>query len=106
MITEEKTQEFLKAIQKTGLNYDESRIYYTLIQHGKNGTYVKDLNEHLDIERTTIYSILKRLIVKGCVLESDRSNAPKKARMFIAFEPTKFFNKILIKKKKELEEGG
>ncbi len=104
MLSDKKAKEFIEAIQKTDLSYDEARIYFTLIQHGKKGTYVKDLVEHLDIERTTTYSILKRLISKGCVIESEQTNAPKKAKTFVAVEPTKYFNLVLINKKRELEE--
>ncbi len=98
------TEEFTRALQITGLTYEEALIYFTLIKHGKEGTYVRDLDYHLSIERTTIYSILNRLIEKECVKVTKKSEAPKKAKTFVATNPTVFIDKILREKKQKVKE--
>ena len=98
------TEEFVKGLQKTGLTYEEALVYFTLIRHGKKGTYVRDLDYHLPIERTTIYSIINRLIEKGCVKIAEKTDAPKKAKIFVATSPTVFIDKILREKKKEVKD--
>lgn len=97
-------QKLIDNLKKTGLSQEESRIYLTLIQHGKKGTYVKDLTRHTSIERTTIYSLLKRLIEKRCVIEAEQSNAPKNAKIFIALSPINFIKKVLEEKERQLKE--
>jgi len=98
------TNEFVKALQLTGLTSEEALIYFTLIQHGKKGTYVRDLIYHVPIKRTTIYSILNRIMEKECIRISEKSEAPKKAKIFVATSPTIFIDKILREKKKEVKE--
>jgi len=98
------TEEFIKALQLTGLTPEEALIYFTLIQHGKKGTYARDLDYHLPIERTTIYSILNRLIEKECVRVAKKSEAPKKAKIFVATSPTVFIDNILREKKQKVKE--
>ena len=56
-MSKKSNQEFIKALQKLGLSYNEAMVYYYLVQHGKRGTFVKDLKNHTKLERTTIYSI-------------------------------------------------
>ena len=69
----------IDALQKMDLNYEEAQIYFTLLKYGKSGTIVRKLREELSyIERTTIYSILRRLIEKGCVHEEKSSNESKR----------------------------
>ena len=100
-----KENAFINSLQKMALNYEEALIYFNLIKHGQTGTIVRKLNEVLfSIERTTIYSILRRLIEKGCVKEGYPSEDHKKIKTFIAIEPIKYFNKIFLKKKRDLEE--
>jgi Fe2+ or Zn2+ uptake regulation protein len=91
----------IESLQKMDLSYEEAQIYFTLLKYGKSGTVVRKIREELpDIERTTIYSILKRLNEKGCV----ESNDSKKIKTFIAIDPSEYFNKIFLLKKKEFEE--
>ena len=95
-------EEFISALQKFGLSFNEAIVYYYLIQHGKKGTFVKDLKSHTKLERTTIYSILNRLLETGCVVEGRNSDAPKQAKVFVATSPEIYTEKILQYKQKEL----
>ena len=97
-----KTEDYIQALQETGLTREESQIYFTLIQHGKKGTYIKDLTEHLPIKRTTIYSILNRLIDNGCVNLNRELDGPKGAKIFSDISTELYIDKKKKKKKMEL----
>ncbi len=101
-MTVNKTKKFIQALEKVGLTHEEALIYYTLIQHGKKGTYIKDLTEHIPIKRTTIYSIINRLHEKGSVRENTEYEGPKGAKMYVAISPDLFISRIINKKKSEL----
>lgn len=103
-ITSEKTEFFIQNLQRTGLDREEALIYFTLIQHGKKGTYIKDLSDHLPIKRTTLYSILDRLNKRGCVRRNLEYSGPKGARIFAAISPELYIERIIKKKKIELQE--
>ncbi|MBD3253761.1 MAG: hypothetical protein GF383_01645 [Candidatus Lokiarchaeota archaeon] len=90
-------------LQKADLSSNEAKVYYSLIQHGKKGTIVDEIRKNTNIVRTTIYSVLKRLLEMGLVFEKSDSTGPKGAKMFTAKDPELFFNEIIRKKKKELE---
>jgi predicted transcriptional regulator len=96
-----KENSFINSLQKMDLNLEEAQIYFTLLKYGQTGAIVRKLREELpDIERTTIYSILKRLTEKDCV-ESKQS---EKLKTYFAIDPTQYFNKIFLKKKQEFNE--
>ncbi len=97
------TEEYIQGLQKTGLTREEALIYITLIQHGKKGTYIKDLTDHLPIKRTTIYSILNRLHDRGCVRKNSEYEGPKGAKIYAAISPELYMSRIINKKKKEFE---
>ena len=100
----ELEESLIDALQRMDLDSNEAQIYYTLIKYGKRGTIVRKLREELPfIERTTLYSILKRLIEKECVKENLLDEEGKNLKTFIATDPKEYFNKIFIKKKKELD---
>ncbi|MFW9899047.1 MAG: helix-turn-helix domain-containing protein [Candidatus Thorarchaeota archaeon] len=100
----ELEKSLIDSLQKMDLNYEEAQIYYNLLKHGKKGTIVRKLREELPfIERTTLYSILKRLIEKKCVKEGPQSGDSKKLKIFTATDPTEYFNRIFMRKKKEFE---
>jgi len=95
----------IDSLQKMDLNYEEAQIYYTLLKYGKKGTIVRKLREELPfIERTTLYSIMKRLIEKKCVKEGTPPEDSKKLKIFIATDPTEYFNRIFNRRKKEFED--
>ncbi len=102
-MTDNKTEEYIQGLQKTGLKHEEALIYFNLIQHGKKGTYIKDLTDHLPIKRTTIYSILNRLHDRGYVRENLEYEGPKGAKMYAAISPELYMSRIINKKKSELE---
>ena len=60
-----KEKELIEVLQNTGLNYKEALIYFTLMKLGPKGCMVRDLTHVLPIKRTTIYSILRKLIKHG-----------------------------------------
>ena len=103
LMKEDRKEIYVQGLQKTGLTREEALIYYTLIQHGKKGTYIKDLTNHLTIKRTTLYSILNRLNEKGYVRENPEYEGPKGAKMYAAISPEVYIRRILNKKKQELE---
>ncbi len=98
-----KTEDFILGLEKTGLSHEEAIVYFTLINHGKKGTYIKDLTDHISIKRTTIYSIMNRLHEKGYVRENPDYDGPKGAKMYAAISPELFINRIINLKKSELE---
>ncbi|MFX1566836.1 MAG: helix-turn-helix domain-containing protein [Promethearchaeota archaeon] len=102
-MTAKKTEDFIKALEIAGLTHDEALLYFALIQHGKKGTYIKDLTDHIDIKRTTIYSIVNRLHEKGYVRENPNYEGPKGAKMYAAISPELFINRIVNNKRIELE---
>ncbi|MFX0070675.1 MAG: helix-turn-helix domain-containing protein [Candidatus Hermodarchaeota archaeon] len=99
-----KEKGYIEILKKTGLNEKEALIYLTLLKSGPKGNIVKDLNHFLTIERTTIYSVLRKLIELGYVKEAEASKSSNKATTFIAIEPSKFFEKLIVEKQKELNE--
>jgi len=103
-MSRESNEEFIDGLQKLGLSSNEAIVYYYLIQHGKKGTFVKDLKSHAKLERTTIYSILNRLLEMGCVIEAKNTDAPKQAKMFVATSPELYMEKILHEKRNELKQ--
>jgi len=98
-----KIEEYLQGLKQAGLTHEEALIYLTLIKHGKKGTYIKDITEHIAIKRTTIYSIINRLHEKGYVRENLEREGPKGAKMYAAISPELFINRIINKKKSEIE---
>lgn len=97
-----KEKELIEILQSTGLNYKEGLIYLTLMKSGQKGCMVRDLTHVLSIERTTIYSILRKLIKHGHVKEGGQSETTKKATIFIAIEPESYFSNLILKKVNEL----
>ena len=102
-MTSDTTEEYIGGLQKIGLTREEALIYITLIQHGKKGTYIKDLTDHLPIKRTTIYSILNRLHDRKCVRENSEYEGPKGAKIYTAISPESYMSRIINKKKIELK---
>ncbi|MFW9934558.1 MAG: helix-turn-helix domain-containing protein, partial [Candidatus Thorarchaeota archaeon] len=97
-------EELLETIEQFGFTREEALIYFALIKHGKNGAIVKDLVQETSVGRTTIYAILDRLIKTGAVIKRGPSNTAKKAELFAASEPARFFSDIIAEKKKKLSE--
>ena len=102
-MTSDTNEEYIEGLQKIGLTREEALIYITLIQHGKKGTYIKDLTDHLPIKRTTIYSILNRLHDRKCVRENSEYDGPKGAKIYAAISPESYMSRIINKKKIELK---
>ncbi|MHA1104246.1 MAG: helix-turn-helix domain-containing protein [Promethearchaeota archaeon] len=96
-MTDEKSENiFVDNLQKLDLDQDEALIYFTLLKNGKSGTIARKLNEELfSIERTRIYSILRKLIEKGCVKKGPPSEDARKPKKFIAVDPRHYFELMM-----------
>ncbi len=95
--------EVFNCLKEVGLNQDEALVYYTLMKNGVNGATVRILNLALpNIERTTLYPILQRLINKNFVKEEKSSKTPKKAKNFVAISPTNLYSMILKAREQDL----
>ncbi len=105
-MTDEKSENiFVENLQKLDLDQDEALVYFTLLKKGKSGTIARKLNEELfSIERTRIYSILRKLIEKGCVKKGPPSEDARKPKKFIAVEPRHYFKLIMEKIQSKLDE--
>lgn len=105
-MTDEKSENiFVENLQKLDLDQDEALVYFTLLKMGKSGTIARKLNEELfSIERTRIYSILRKLIEKGCVKKGPPSEDARKPKKFIAVEPRHYFELIMEKIQSKLDE--
>ncbi len=97
-------QVLLENIEQLGFTSEEALIYFALVKHGKNGAIVKQLVQETSLGRTTIYAILNRLIEKNAVIIGGPSNTAKKATLFVAGEPTRFFSGIIEQKRRDLDE--
>ncbi len=93
----------LNILQDSGLSREESLIFQTLIKYGQKGATVRDLTGELPLIRTTIYSILRRLVEKEQVIERKNSETSNRAKLFSCIEPSKFYNQVLSKKSEELK---
>jgi predicted transcriptional regulator len=105
MIDEKPENFFIDNLQKLDLDEDEAIIYFALLKSGRSGTIARKLNENIfSIERTRIYSILKKLIEKGCVEKGPSSEDARKPKKFIAVEPKQYFELIMEKIQSKLDE--
>lgn len=86
-----------------GLNPKESEVFFTLLKSGKKGNIVKELTHTLQIERTTLYSILKKLIKLGFIYEGGKAEKSKNATIFIAIHPKNLFRTLVSQKERELK---
>ncbi len=102
MLGKNTEKDLIKVLQKTGLNHSEALIYFSLLKTGSKGAMVRDLVRLISIDRTTIYSILRKLIKLGHVKEGGQSTTSKKASIFIAEEPEAYFSNLILAKQNEL----
>ena len=75
---------------------DESRLYIAMLSSG--GITAGDLAKQTGLPRPSIYTILKRLIIKGLVVESRKDNK----KIFVPIHPDKIID-IFETRKKDLE---
>ncbi|MFW9902250.1 MAG: helix-turn-helix domain-containing protein [Candidatus Thorarchaeota archaeon] len=100
-----KEVKFIRVLEKSGLNYNEALVYFSLIKLGQKGATVYELDHHFTpfLKRTTIYSILRKLIELGSVREGEQKQGSRKVTLFIANKPEEYYDKIILKKQKELD---
>ena len=83
---------------KFGLSIEEAKVYLALLNKGKKGAKVGELDEDLSIKRTTIYRIIDRLISKDWIVKLPLM--PKSAQIFVA----RSLNDILYERIQQKEE--
>ncbi|MFW9988434.1 MAG: helix-turn-helix domain-containing protein [Candidatus Odinarchaeota archaeon] len=95
---------FITVLNELGLNENEALIYFTLLKEGNKGATVNELMHNLDdiFNRTTVYSIINKLIRLGCVKDAGPSKGSRKATKFKAIKASKFFSKLISNKQQEL----
>ena len=86
---------------KFGLSIEEAKVYLALLERGKDGAKVGELDEDLSIKRTTIYRIIDRLISKGWIFKLPL--VPKNAQEFIARPLNDIFDERIQEKEEELK---
>jgi len=96
-------ENIIKTLQSAGLNNEESLVYKTLLKYSHRGATVRQIKAVLPIERTTIYSILGRLLKKGFIFEKQTFKTSKMAKLFVCLEPLKLYNQLLSKKKEDFD---
>jgi len=96
-------ENIIKTLQSAGLNHEESLVYKTLLKYSHRGATVRQIKSVLPIERTTIYSILGRLLKKGFIFEKQTFKTTKMAKLFVCLEPLKLYNQLLSKKKEDFD---
>jgi sugar-specific transcriptional regulator TrmB len=77
---------------------DESKLYIAMLSSG--GVTAGDLAKQTGLPRPSIYTTLKRLIIKGLVVESRKNNK----KVFVPIHPDQITN-LFETKKKEIEQS-
>ncbi len=85
---------------KFGLSIEEAKVYLSLLEKGKEGAKVGQLNEELDIKRTTIYRIIDRLISKEWIVKPFE---PGSVQIFIARPINDIFDERIQQREEELK---
>jgi DNA-binding MarR family transcriptional regulator len=96
-----RKENFIRALQKARLAYDEAILYFALIQYGKRGAYASELGSDLNLFRTTVHSKMTRMVAKGYAWVKQDPLAPWSAKRFVATSPTELFQKTLQEMKQE-----
>jgi predicted transcriptional regulator len=86
---------------KFGLSIEEAKVYLALLTKGKEGDKVGNLNEELDIKRTTIYRIIDRLIDKEWIIKLPAMT--KGAQIYIARPLNSLLDERIQEKEEELK---
>src|SRR3989344_1825590 len=87
----------IEKLQRLGLNFSEAKIYLVLLELGKS--QVGEISKKTQINRTTTYDSLERLIEKGIVIFVIEANK----KVFSPVSP-KIFLEDIKEKKKAIEE--
>jgi len=88
--------QYLKSLEKLGLNQKEQEVYFALLQLEKASA--NDVARKSKVKRPTTYDILYRLQSEGFIVEITENNK----RYFVANAPEKL-TQVLDEKKRELE---
>lgn len=85
MATQEVISHFLQA---QGLNKKDIEVYLDLHKHGQS--FASTVSTRTGIDRTTVYSVLKRLLKSGTVVQTKMNTF----RAYVAVSPEIFMDKI------------
>jgi DNA-binding MarR family transcriptional regulator len=94
-MSETRKENFIRALQKARLAYDEAMLYFALIQYGHRGAYASELGNDLNLPRTTVHSKMTRMVAKGYAWVKQDPLAPWSAKRFVATGPTELFKNAL-----------
>jgi len=86
---------------KFGLSIEEAKVYLALLDRGREGTKVGELDEDLSIKRTTIYRIIDRLISKEWIIKLPL--LPKGVQHFVARPLTSILDERIQQQEEELK---
>ena len=89
-------EELKVALEKYGLSHNESKVYITLLQLGS--AMAGKIAKEVQMDRTSCYDALKKLIKKGLVSYVVEANR----KLFKAVEPKRLFE-ILEEKKEDID---
>jgi len=94
--------DFIQDIQLFGLNFEEAKVYLMLLEKGEVGDVVGRLKERfLEVNRTTLYGILERLIEKNWIMGIKITKKPKRIK-YVANPPFEVLNRIIDKQENYL----
>lgn len=98
-------KKFINVLEELGFNENEALIYFTLLKEGNRGATVNELTHevHDVFNRTTIYSIINKLIRLGCVEDTGPSKGARKATKFRAIKASEYFDKLILDKQNEVK---
>ncbi|HME54175.1 MAG TPA: hypothetical protein VKM55_18260 [Candidatus Lokiarchaeia archaeon] len=103
-MNERRSDTFIRDLQKTGLSYEESTIFFALLQKGSKGAFASTLANQLNMKRTSMLSKLDRLVQKGCVHVNDDARAPRGVKRFVVTRPAELFSQKVHQTRQELED--
>ena len=94
----------IEILNDLGLNKKDSNVYFELLKQGPKGITVNGLNHALDLPRTTIYSILNKLIDIGCIKDMGKATGGgRQATNYVAIKFSNFLDILLVEKEQELK---
>ncbi len=92
------TKTFLEKFKELGISEREAKVYITMIN--KRMFSASELQEAVDIPRTKIYEVLKKMVNRG-ICKEKKIGATK---IYVAENPKIILKQIVEYKKKELQE--
>jgi DNA-binding MarR family transcriptional regulator len=96
-----RKENFIRALQKARLAYNEAMLYFALIQYGRRGAHARELGNDLNLSRTTIHSKMTRMVARGYAWVRQDPLAPWSSKRFVATSPANLLQKTLQEMEQE-----